>query len=334
MKLATRDNGTPDGELLVVAADALHALPAPEWPNLLAAIADWQSAQPDLLAVAAQLETGDGQPLDPVTLRAPLPRTWQWLDGSAFQTHADLMQVAFGTDPIQHDKPLMYQGLSDRFLGPGEDVPLPDEAHGIDFEGEFAVIVDAVPMGTGPVEALEHIRLIVQVNDWSLRNLAVAEMKTGFGWIQAKPACSMAPFAVTPDSLGAAWQDGRVCLDLAIDWNGEPFGRANGREMACGFHELVAHAAATRDLSAGTIIGSGTIANANYPEVGSSCISERRAIEIIADGKPSTGFMRFGDRVRMEAAARDGGAPFGAIDQAVVPRSAPAAHDRARSPAG
>lgn len=318
MRLATRDNGTPDGELLVVAGDSDRALPAPGWPNLLAAIGEWQAAHPDLLAVAERLEAGDGRHLDPATLHAPLPRTWQWLDGSAFRTHADLMQVAFGTQPIEHDKPLMYQGLSDRFLGPAEDVPFPDEAHGIDFEGEFAVIVDAVPMGTAAAVALKHIRLIVQVNDWSLRNLAVPEMKTGFGWIQAKPACSMAPFAVTPDALGPAWHRGRVCLDLAIEWNGKPFGRANGLEMGYGFHELVAHAAATRDLSAGTIIGSGTIANANYAEVGSSCISEKRAIEIIASGKPSTGFMRFGDRVRMEATAPDGRTPFGAIDQAVV----------------
>jgi fumarylacetoacetate (FAA) hydrolase len=263
------------------------------------------------------LDPENGEPLDPTSLRAPLPRSWQWLDGSAFQAHADLMQVAFGTEPIEHDKPLMYQGLSDRFLGPSEDVPLPDEAHGIDFEGEFGVIVDAVPMGTGAAEAIGHIKLLVQVNDWSLRALAVAEMQTGFGWIQAKPACSMAPFAVTPDELGDAWRDGRVGLDLHIDWNGEPFGRANGREMSYGFHELVAHAAATRDLVAGTVIGSGTVANANHAEVGSSCISERRAIEIIADGKPATGFMRFGDRCRMQTVAPDGRAIFGAIDQAV-----------------
>jgi fumarylacetoacetate (FAA) hydrolase len=197
------------------------------------------------------------------------------------------MQVAFGTERIEHDKPLMYQGLSDRFYGPTEAVPFADEAHGIDFEGEFGVIVDAVPMGTSAPEALRHIKLLVQINDWSLRALAVPEMKTGFGWIQAKPACSMAPFAVAPDVLGEAWRDGRVCLDLAVEWNDQPFGRANGREMAYGFHELVAHAAATRDLVAGTVIGSGTIANANYAEVGSSCISERRAIEIIADGKPN-----------------------------------------------
>ena len=298
--------------------DGSRAAPVPRWPNLLAALGEWSAAEGELTQAANQVAVGLGAPLDETDLRAPLPRSWQWLDGSAFQIHADLMQIAFGTERIEHDKPLMYQGLSDRFLGPREDVPLPDEAHGIDFEGEFGVIVDAVPMGTSAAEAMAHIKLVVQVNDWSLRALAVPEMKTGFGWIQAKPACSMAPFAVTPDALGDAWCDGRVCLDLVVDWNGKPFGRANGREMAYGFHELVAHAAATRDLVAGTVIGSGTVANANYAEVGSSCISERRAIEIIADGKPATPFMRFGDRCRMQALTADRRAIFGAIDQVVA----------------
>jgi fumarylacetoacetate (FAA) hydrolase len=228
------------------------------------------------------------------------------------------MQVAFGHDPLPFDKPLMYQGVSDPFLGPVEDVRLPDEAHGIDFEGEFGVIVDFVPMGTSAAAAMAHVKLVVQINDWSLRALAVPEMKTGFGWVQAKPACSMAPFAVTPDDLGGAWCDGRVCLDLLIDWNGERFGAANGREMAFGFHELIAHAAATRDLVAGTVVGSGTVANADYAHVGSSCISERRAIEIIAESKPATGFMRFGDTCRMHASTADGRSIFGAIEQTVV----------------
>lgn len=314
MRLATRANATRDGELIVVSADGSRCVPAgARWPNLLAAMEAWGSAEPELRALGAEA----GEPLDPAALRAPLPRTWQWLDGSAFQAHADLMQVAFGTEKIEHDKPLMYQGLSDRFLDPAEDVRLPDETHGIDFEGEFGVIVDHVPMGTTAGEALAHIKLVVQINDWSLRSFAVPEMKSGFGFILAKPACSMAPFAATPDELGEAWHDGRVDMDLYIEWNGEPFGRANGREMAYGLHELVAHAAMTRDLVAGTVIGSGTVANANFAEVGSSCISERRAIEIIADGKPSTGFMRFGDRCRMEARTADGRAILGTIDQQV-----------------
>jgi len=318
MRLATRDNGTRDGELVVVSADDARGLaPGAEWPNLLAAIERWHDSEPALRSLAQRLAAGDGDPIDPAALRAPLPRTWQWLDGSAFQAHADLMQVAFGTERIEHDKPLMYQGMSDRFYGPFDDVPFRSEADGIDFEGEFGVIVDDVPMGTSAADALGHVRLVVQLNDWSLRTLAVPEMKTGFGWIQAKPACSMAPFAITPDELGDGWRDGRVGLDLRVDWNGRRFGAANGREMAFGFHELVAHAAATRDLPAGTVIGSGTVANAHYARVGSSCISERRAIEIIADGRPSTAFMRFDDRCRMEARTADGRAIFGTIDQQV-----------------
>jgi fumarylacetoacetate (FAA) hydrolase len=319
MRLATRANGLHDGELIVVSGDSKFALPAgARWPSLLAAITEWQAAEPELRALAALVEAGKGHPLDLATLRAPMPRSWQWLDGSAFQTHAGLMQIAFGTDPIKGDKPLMYQGMSDRFLGPTEDVPFRSEADGIDFEGEFGVVVNAVPMGTSAPDAMKHIKLFVQVNDWSLRALAVPEMKTGFGWIQAKPACSMAPFAVTPDELGDAWTDGRVCLDLVVDWNGRRFGNANGREMSFGFHELIAHAAATRDLVAGTIIGSGTVANADYARVGSSCISERRAIEIIAQGKPETAFMAFGDSCRMEAQTANGRGIFGAINQKIT----------------
>jgi fumarylacetoacetate (FAA) hydrolase len=319
MKLATRAQGSPDGELLVVSHDGLRFLPAgPRWPNLLAAITRWDAAEAPLRALDARLVAGEGLALDMTQLRAPLPRTWQWLDGSAFAVHAELMRVAFNTDPIESDKPLMYQGLSDRFYGPTEPVPFPDASQGIDFEGEFGVVVDAVPMGTSAEKALSHIKLLVQINDWSLRALARAEMKTGFGWIQAKPACSMAPFAVTPDAIGECWRDGRLAMDLAIHLNGQPFGNANGREMSFGFHELVAHAAATRDLVAGTIIGSGTVANADYRTVGSSCISERRAIEIIAGGGPVTPFMSYGDRVRMEARLPDGTAPFGAMDQCVV----------------
>jgi fumarylacetoacetate (FAA) hydrolase len=247
-----------------------------------------------------------------------MPRSWQWLDGSAFSQHGDLMQVAFNSPPIETDRPLMYQGLSDRFYGPTAPVPFVSEADGIDFEGEFGVIVDAVPMGTDAAAAAGHIRLIVQINDWSLRAIAPVEMKTGFGWVQAKPPCSMAPFAVTPDELGDAWRDGRVCADLLVDWNGNRFGAANGAPMGHGFHELVAHAALTRDLVAGTVIGSGTVSNANYREIGSSCIAERRGIEIVDEGAARTPFMAFGDRVRMEGRLPDGRSPFGVIEAKVV----------------
>jgi fumarylacetoacetate (FAA) hydrolase len=319
VRLATRGNGAPDGELLVVSADGARCLQAgPRWSCLRLALEHWPEAEPELLILARRLDAGDGEVLDPAGLIAPLPRAWQWLDGSAFKVHADLMEIAYGHGRIEHGRPLMYQGMSDRFLGPREDVPFPDEALGIDFEGEFAVIVDDVRMGTSAADALGRIRIIVQINDWSLRALAVEEMNTGFGWVQAKPACSMAPFAATPGELGDGWRDGRVCLDLLVEWNGRRFGNANGREMAFGFHELVAHAARTRDLCAGTIIGSGTIANADYASVGSSCISERRAIEIVAEGKARTEFMRFGDTVRMEARDSEGRAPFGAIQQQII----------------
>ena len=312
MILATLRDGTPDGRLVLVSPDHDRTAPAPV-ATLQQALEDWPA-----FVAAAQAVTAYPDRLDPAALAAPLPRAWQWLDGSAFPTHGELMQVAFNLDPIDSDRPLMYQGLSDRFHGPTDDVPLPSESHGIDFEGEFGVIVDAVPMGTSAANAMQHIRLVVQINDWSLRAIAPVEMKTGFGWVQAKPACSMAPFAVTPEELGDAWRNGRVALDLHVDWNGQRFGRANGAAMQFGFHELVAHAALTRDLVAGTVIGSGTVSNPDYAKVGSSCISEVRAIETIASGAPQTGFMRFGDRVRMAAHGGDQRAPFGVIDQRVV----------------
>ena len=312
MILATLKDHGPDGRLVLVSPDRDRCAAAPV-ATLQQAVERWDELADSLAGVDAFTDT-----LDTASLTAPLPRAWQWLDGSVFPTHGELMQIAVGHEPIQSDRPLMYQGLSDRFFGPTENVRFPSEEHGIDFEGEFGVIVDHVPMGTSAADALEHIKLLVQINDWSLRALAPIEMKTGFGWIQAKPACSMAQFAITPDELGDAWQDGRVCLDLHISWNGRQFGRANGKPMQFGFHELIAHAAATRDLVAGTVIGSGTVSNPNYREVGSSCISEVRAIEMIDTGKAETGFMRFGDRIRMEARAGDGTAPFGIIDQVVV----------------
>lgn len=319
MKLCTLDNSTPDGQLVVVCAEGLRYLAADGVaPTLQDALERWLHCLPTLDTLSQRLAAGEGAMLCDRRVCAPLPRSWQWLDGSAFMSHGELMQIAFGTDPIPTDRPLMYQGLSDRFYGPRDDIPMADESLGIDFEGEFGVIVDAVPMGVSPEEAMQHIKLIVQINDWSLRALAPIEMKTGFGWIQAKPACSVAPFALTPDELGDDWCEGRVCLDLAVDWNGNRFGNANGEAMAYGFHELVAHAALTRSLPAGTIVGSGTVSNSNYREVGSSCIAERRAIELVDKGVPDTAFMHFGDTVRMEARSRGDGALFGEIHQKVI----------------
>lgn len=312
MRLATVRDGTKDGRLVVVSPDGAACAPAPVG-TLQEAIERWDEIAPALAGVSAFPDA-----LDAASLAAPLPRAWQWLDGSAFASHGELMDKALGIEPIKTGKPLMYQGVSDSFYGPNDDVRFPSEELGIDFEGEFGVIVDAVPMGTPAAECLKHVRLIVQINDWSLRKLAGPEMKTGFGWIQAKPPCAMAPFAATPDELGGQWRDGRVCMDLLVDWNGERFGAANGEPMSVGFHELIAHACATRDLVAGTVIGSGTVSNANYREIGSSCIAERRGIELVDFGEPRTDFMRYGDVVRMEAVLADGRAPFGAIEQKAV----------------
>ncbi|MGQ2943218.1 MAG: fumarylacetoacetate hydrolase family protein [Blastomonas fulva] len=319
MKLATQDNGTPNGALVVVSADGTRFLGASDVAGTLQAALDgWATAEPALRALVDRLADGEGESASDLALAAPLPRAWQWLDGSAFRSHGELMETLFGTEPPPAGRPLMYQGLSHQFLSATADVPLPREEDGIDFEGEFGIITDFVPMGVTPEQALAHIKLVVQINDWSLRALAPIEMKTGFGWVQAKPACSVAPFAVTPDVLGDAWREGRVHLPLSVDWNGKRFGDALGGVMEFGFHDLVAHAASTRSLCAGTIIGSGTVSNSNFREIGSSCIAERRGIEMLDEGKPRTEFMRFGDTVRMEARMPDGGVLFGAIDQKVI----------------
>lgn len=314
MRLATLADGTRDGRLIVVSNDGLRHLVANDVaPTMQAALEAWQQVEPALRALDARLAAGQGDAFEERRLLAPLPRAWQWLDGSAFPNHGELMQKAFGLPPIETDKPLMYQGMSHRFLSATEDVPFPSEADGIDFEGEFGVITDDVPMGCSPVEALEHILLVVLINDWSLRAIAPLEMKTGFGWVQAKPACSVAPFAVTPDTLGVGWRDGRVCLPLTVEVNGTWFGSPVGEAMAFGFHELIAHAARTRALPAGTIIGSGTVSNTDHAQVGSTCISERRAIEMISQTSPKTPFLSFGDRVTMRAGGDED--LFGTIDQ-------------------
>jgi fumarylacetoacetate (FAA) hydrolase len=319
MKLATHDNGTADGALVVLSPDGSRFLSATGIASTMqAALDDWSGVEPALRVLAERLSAGEGDQAETLRLTAPLPRSWQWLDGSAFRSHGELMEKLFGAEPPPPGRPLMYQGMSHQFLSATADVPLPREEDGIDFEGEFGIITDFVPMGITPDDALKHIKLLVQINDWSLRALAPLEMKTGFGWIHAKPACSVAPFAVTPDDLGDAWRDGRVHLPLSVDWNGKRFGNAQGGEMECGFHDLIAHAASTRSLCAGTIIGSGTISNSNFREIGSSCIAERRGIEMLDEGAPRTAYMRFGDTIRMEARLPDGGVLFGAIDQRVV----------------
>jgi fumarylacetoacetate (FAA) hydrolase len=318
MKLATLPNGKPDGALHVVSRDLARSMPANGAATMQTLIEDWDARAPALEQQYAELNDGADEAFDPAAALAPLPRAWQWLDGSAYESHGDLMQKVFKLDPSPKGRPLMYQGMSHQFLAPTADVPYPTEEDGIDFEGEFGVICDAVPMGTTAAAAPNHIRLIVQINDWSLRTVAPIEMKTGFGWIQAKPACSVAPVAVTPDELGTAWRDARVDLPLTVDFNGARFGAAEGYDMAYGFDDLVAHAARTRQLVAGTIIGSGTVSNENFREIGSSCIAERRGIEILDKGAPETNYMSFGDTVRMECTLRDGAPLFGAIAQKVV----------------
>jgi fumarylacetoacetate (FAA) hydrolase len=325
MKFATLNNGTADGALLVVSHDLTMAVDASHIAaDLATALSDWQVLEAPLQDLYNRLNNGDidsAVAFDPALCAAPLPRAPQFLDASAFLNHGNLMERAFNTEriPFFDSIPVMYQGASDDFQGPGVDITLPNEADGIDFEGEFGVILADVPMAVSEEHALDYVRLLVQINDWSLRALGPHEMKTGFGFLQAKPSSSFAPVAVTPDELGSAWQNGRVHMQLHVQWNGERFGEPDGEEMNFSFARLIAHAARTRKLSAGTLIGSGTVSNVSR-SAGSACIAERRVIEKLDLGEIRTGFMHFGDRVRMQAMFRDGReGPFGVIDQKVVP---------------
>lgn len=323
MKLATLKSSGRDGRLVLVSRDLRLALDVGDIAaTLQQAIDHWAEVEAPLQALYQALNEGRAPGafvFDPVQAGAPLPRTYQWLDGSSFITHGYLMQKAFHLEPIEDVESiaLIYQGAGDDFLGSRDDIPLPSEQHGIDFEGEFAVVVDEVPMGCSAEAAMGHIKLILQLNDVSLRALAPREMKTGFGFLQAKPSSSFAAVAVTPDELGDAWHEGRVHLPLQVEWNGEWFGNPHGGAMHFGFHQLIAHAALTRRLGAGTVVGSGTVSNVDR-QMGSACIAERRAIEMIEHGAPRTGFMRFGDRVRMEVLDSNGQSLFGGIDQRVV----------------
>ncbi|MBN27814.1 MAG: fumarylacetoacetate hydrolase [Alteromonadaceae bacterium] len=323
MKLATLKNGSKDGSLHIVSRDLCFAVSANDIaPTLQYALENWHQVEGPLTDRFEALQKGslvDAFAFDHNQALAPLPRAWQWLDGSAFDCHGELMDKVFGMKPMDRQgRPLMYQGVSNKFYAPTEAALFTTEDEFIDFEGEFGVIVDETPMGIGAVDAAQHIRLVVQINDWSLRKLAPIEMKTGFGWVQAKPPCAMAPVAVTPDELGENWRNSRVALDLQVKWNDKQFGAANGEPMSCGFNELVEHAAHSRTLVAGTVIGSGTVSNANYREIGSSCIAERRGIELMDEGEAKTGFMKFGDTVHMEVFDPSGQSVFGAIKQEVI----------------
>jgi fumarylacetoacetate (FAA) hydrolase len=323
MKLATLPNGTRDGALHVVSGDLTKATPAAAIaPTLQAALEDWDRVEPALRTLADRLEQGQTPTIafDESRALSPLPRSYQWLDGSCFKNHLKLMSMAFGRDPkleMESSFPLVYQGMSDNFYPPHGDIVLPREEDGIDFEAEVGVIVGDIPMGTLASEAAPFIRLITLINDVSLRGFVPREIQIGFGWINAKPSTAFAPVAVTPDELGAAWT-GKVNLPISVKWNDTTFGTPDASEMSFSFYDLIEHITRTRKVGAGTIVGSGTVSNFNYSNVGSACIAERRAIEMIESGKPKTEFMKFGDHVRIEMAGRDGRSIFGAIDQKVV----------------
>ena len=325
MKLASLRNGTRDGQLLIVSRDLARALPVPHIaPTLQAALDDWSRLAPRLEQAALDLEDGRAPgsfPFQATQVLAPLPRAHHWVDGSAYVNHVELVRKARGAEmpPSFWTEPLVYQGGSDDFLPPTADVPVPSEEFGIDLEAEVAVVTDDVPMGTSSAEARRHIRLVMLVNDWSLRNLIPAELAKGFGFYQSKPATSFSPVAVTPDELGDAWDGGKVALPLVSHVNGELFGRPEaGVDMTFDFPRLIEHVTRTRRLGAGAIVGSGTVSNYDRSR-GSSCLAERRMLEQVEQGRAITPFLSFGDRVRIEMFDRDGRSIFGAIDQQVVP---------------
>ncbi len=322
MKLGSLKSSNRDGVLVVVSRDTKKAVKVQDISEtLLNAVENWDDISPKLQEVYKKLNEGavDGEfEVDQSKFHSPLPRTWQWLDGSAFIHHIKLVRMARNAPMPEtlETVPLMYQGGSDCFLAPTEDIPQVDFSHGTDFEGEVGVILKDTKLGTKKDNALDNIALITMINDVSLRGLIPAELKNGFGFMQSKPSSAFAPFAVTPDELGGAWNEGRVELPLQVELNGEFFGKANGNEMFFGFDKLIEHAAKTRDLSAGTIIGSGTISNENV-EMGSSCLAEKRMLEKINSGEFKTEFMKDGDHVMMEMFDHDGNSLFGKIDQRV-----------------
>ncbi|WP_299394372.1 fumarylacetoacetate hydrolase family protein [Pelagibius sp.] len=338
MKLATLKDGRRDGRLLIVSRDLSRAVEAQTVTTLQAALDDWAATAPGLEAEAAALEEiveaggdgGDSFPFEPAKCHSPLPRAYQWADGSAYVNHVELVRKARGAEMPESfwTDPLMYQGGSDSFLGPCDPIPFVDPAWGLDLEGEVAVIVDDVGPGTAPAQAAQAIRLVMLVNDVSLRGLIPGELAKGFGFFQAKPSSAFSPVAVTPDELGPAWDGAKLSLPLLVHVNGEPFGKAEaGEDMTFDFGQLIAHAARSRPLAAGSIIGSGTVSNRDASggpgkPVGAggrgySCIAEVRMVETILGGEPKTPFLQDGDSVRIEMSDADGRSIFGAIDQRV-----------------
>ena len=332
MKLATIKDGSRDGQLLVVSRDLSTAHYATGIADRLQQVLDdWNFLSPqlqDLYDTLCQGKARHAFAFDPRQCLAPLPRAYQWADGSAYINHVELVRAARNAEvpPSFYTDPLMYQGGSDDFLGPCDTVVCRSEEFGIDFEAELAVVTADVPMGATPERALDGIRLVMLANDVSLRNLIPNELAKGFGFFQSKPATAFSPVAVTLDELGGAWDKGRLHLTLQSTWNGRKVGMCDaGPEMTFHFGQLIAHICKTRNVRAGSIVGSGTVSNkgvtangrTEWPK-GYSCIAEKRAIETIQDGKPSTDFMKFGDTIRIEMKGRDGQSIFGAIDQQIV----------------
>lgn len=325
MRLASLKDGGRDGTLAVVDQSLRHCRPVPEIAlSLQAALDDWADVAPRLAAAARELDASDpagAAPFDPAGCLAPLPRAFCFADGSAYLSHAELLRGARGAalPPRFREEPLMYQGLSDGFLGPCDPLPLGDAGWGLDFEAEIGVILDGVPRGATAEDAAGRIALVTLLNDVSLRNLVGPELARGFGFFQSKPASAFAPLAVTPDELGGAWDGARLHLPVRCLVNDRLVGRPDaGRDMDFGFPQLIAHAARTRALGPGSIIGSGTVANRD-PEVGAACLAEIRACEILAGGAARTPYLQPGDRLRIEVLDAEGRSVFGAIDQEAVP---------------
>ncbi len=322
MKLGTLNDGSRDGKLVVANQDNTRCVLVPQIADTMqSALENWQSNLPKLTKIYDDLNSGlvkDFKDFDVNKMCSPLPRAFQWADGSAFIHHIRLVRMARGAEmpDTLETVPLMYQGGSDTFLAPTEDIPQVDFSHGTDFEGEVGVITLDVPMGISAEKALDYIALFVVINDVSLRGLIPAELKNGFGFFQSKPSSSFGPLAVTKDELGEAWKDGRICLPLDVEYNGGFFGRANAKEMFFNFGQLIAHAAKTRALVAGTIIGSGTVSN-DDESVGSSCLQELRMIEKIKTGDFRTPFMKNGDTIKIEMKNLEGQNIFGTIFQKV-----------------
>lgn len=324
MKLATYKDGSRDGQLVVVSRDLSTAHHASGIAGRLQQVLDdWNFLSPQLQDLYETLNQGKARhafAFEPAQCMAPLPRACQWADGSAYLNHVELVRKARGAEVPEsfYTDPLMYQGGSDDLLGPCDDIAVPSEKMGIDFESEVAVITGDLPMGVSPDAAIDGIRLLMLANDVSLRHLIPAELAKGFGFLQSKPATAFSPVAVTPDELGTAWQGGRVHLTLQTQWNGRKVGLCEaGPEMTFHFGQLIAHLATTRRVRAGSIVGSGTVSNKDWSR-GYSCIAEKRAIETIESGAPVTEFMRYGDTVRIEMKGSDGQSVFGAIEQTVA----------------